>query len=404
MSDKLKDFIHKAWLDVPVVGILGGGQLARMLCQAASRIGISTVVLEKSRQCPAYGVATHFIEGDWNNAEEIIKLSRQCDVITLESEFIEASVLDRAKQSGAKIIPSPETIRTVQDKFLQKSALESHGVKLPCFESVESEEDILQLGNKWGWPLVLKTRKLGYDGKGNTTVKNAEDVPRAWQTLSGDNQPLYCEEFIHFERELAIMVCITQEEECELYPLVQTIQKNHICHEVLCPCEGEDHLINSAKQLAELSVRAVGGMGCFGVEMFENAEGELLVNELAPRVHNSGHYTIEACQTSQFENHIRSILGISLGSTKLIHPSSVMVNILGEDEGQGWPSGLLASIQSPDCYLHWYGKLESKIGRKMGHVTSVGSDLNQCRNAARQAVEIVYETTGSGEASELSNS
>lgn len=384
--------IETGWKKIPILGIIGGGQLARMLCQAASKIGVSTRVIEKTEECPASHAASELVVGDWSKSDVLIDFSAGCDVVTLESEFVEADVLKLAEEAGTTILPNSSTVRVVQDKFFQKSRLVENGVAVADFRAVSSEKELEEAGKEFGWPLVLKTRKLGYDGKGNTTVKSADDIERAWKTLGGGKVDLFCEKFIPFARELAVIVCTDLEGYCITYPLVETFQKDHICHEVLCPAEATDEHAATAIELAVSSVEAVGGIGTFGVELFETQSGEVIVNELAPRVHNSGHYTIEACYCSQFENHVRAVLNLPLGSSDLILPQSVMVNILGEKDGDGWPGGLHSTSGDRSVNIHWYGKTESRVGRKMGHVTTIGHSKEVCLLSARNVVKEIYNS------------
>ncbi len=379
------------WNNIPILGIIGGGQLAKMLCQAAGKLGVSTRVIEKSNDCPASQIASEFVVGDWEDPEVLIDFSKSCDVVTLESEFVEADILKKAEDAGTVVLPNSDSVRIVQDKYFQKTRLVENGVSVADFISVETEEELEKAGQKFGWPLVLKTRKLGYDGKGNTTVASPEDISRAWKTLGGGKVSLFCEKFVPFERELAVMVCTDTDGSTVTYPLVETFQRDHICHEVVCPAEAFDNQKQTAIDLAVDAVKSVGGIGSFGVEMFETQTGQIIVNELAPRVHNSGHYTIEGCYCSQFENHVRAVLSLPLGSTEMILPQAVMVNILGEKDGEGWPGGLPRSIGNEKVNIHWYGKTKSRVGRKMGHITSIGYSREACLKAARKAVENVYD-------------
>lgn len=372
------------------VGIVGGGQLARMLILAGAPLGLQFRILVKERECPAGQVCPDIHVGDWDNPEVLRQFGRDCDVVTLESEFVEAEALLEAESGGIRILPTPQSMATIQDKFLQKSCLESHGVPLPVFRAVNSPEEVIEAGSACGWPLVLKTRKLGYDGKGNTTIRDASDVARGWSALGAGRIPMLCEGFVSFRRELAMMITTFPDGSVKTYPVVETIQKDHICHEVLCPAQGDPAILELAARTACRAVEAVGAIGTFGVELFECHDGRVLVNELAPRVHNSGHYTIEACRTSQFENHIRAVAGLNPGSSELVYPAAVMMNILGEGSGDNWPPGLLDSLRNSSASIHWYGKTQSQVGRKMGHVTAVGASLDDCRNSATSTVRNIY--------------
>ncbi len=358
----------------PVIGIVGGGQLARMQAMAAARLGCIIHTIEKTVDCPAASVVQKHQVGDWNDPQVLLPWAEGCDLITLENEFVEASTLLKLEEAGHQVLPTASTMAVVQDKWHQKERLKEQGLEVPNFKKVDEVQDLVEFGQEHGWPVVLKKRKQGYDGKGNTTVHCAEASAEAWEHLEGAHNPLFVEAFCPFIKELAIMVIRTPSGLQATYPVVETEQKDHICHTVCAPAQVETPVKDRARALGIRAVEAVHGIGCFGVEMFLPAEGGLLINELAPRVHNSGHYTIEACPCSQFENHIRAILDWPLGSTDLVRPTATMVNLLGKSEGPAMPSGMLECLQDPEIHLHIYGKKYSKKGRKMGHLTLLGED------------------------------
>ena len=376
---------------LPLIGIIGGGQLARMQAQAASRLGCLVRTLEKTANCPAASVVHDHQVGDWNDPGTLIKWAQGCDIITLENEFVEADSLSKLEEAGFSVTPSAATMAIVQDKWIQKQRLKEEGLPVPAFESVSSEQEIKQLGEKLGWPLVLKKRKQGYDGKGNATIHNPESIAKAWSALGSGQYPLYVEAFCPFVKELAVMVVRSASGDHTEYPVVETVQKDHICHVVTAPCSIDHAQQKKASSLARNAIEAVQGLGCFGVEMFLTSEGEILINELAPRVHNSGHYTIEACPCSQFENHIRSILGWPLGDTSLVKPAAVMINLLGAGEGPPLPRGINKALQNADVHLHIYGKPDSRKGRKMGHLTLMGDHMEETtQQAVRLASQLVF--------------
>ena len=376
---------------LPLIGIIGGGQLARMQAQAASRLGCLVRTLEKTANCPAASVVDDHQVGDWNDPRTLIEWAQGCDLITLENEFVEADSLSKLEAAGFSVTPSAATMAIVQDKWIQKKRLKEQGLPVPAFESVSSEQEIKQLGEKLGWPLVLKKRKQGYDGKGNATIHNPESIAKAWSALGGGQYPLYVEAFCPFVKELAVMVVRSASGDHTEYPVVETVQKDHICHVVTAPCSIDHAQQKKASSLARNAIEAVQGLGCFGVEMFLTSEGEILINELAPRVHNSGHYTIEACPCSQFENHIRSILGWPLGDTSLVKPAAVMINLLGAGEGPPLPRGINKALQNADVHLHIYGKPDSRKGRKMGHLTLMGDHMEETtQQAVRLASQLVF--------------
>lgn len=369
--------MDKTTIATCTLGIIGGGQLARMLAQSATQLGCKIVILEKAADSPASQVASKTILGDWDDAKSLIKLAEACDVITLENEFVKASALAGLEESGkAPLFPSSRTMAVVQDKLLQKQALAAAGLPLPRFMAVASRADIERAGKEFGWPLVLKKRCNGYDGKGNFTLRTEAEISIGWDTLDGNKNALYVEEFCPFKSELAIMVTRGRDGQMVSYPLVETVQEEHICRTVVVPApilEAAPNIAEQAKQIALKAVEQVGMVGSMGVEMFLRRDDTLCINELAPRVHNSGHYTIEACECSQFENHIRAVLGWPLGSTSMRVPSACMVNLLGEGNGSGSPHGLAGALSIPGVHAHIYGKVASLKGRKMGHVTVIGS-------------------------------
>ena len=371
----------------PSVGIIGGGQLARMLAQSATSLGCDIRVVESDPDCPAASVSAELIEGSTSDLETLRKLAAQCDVVTLENEFIDSRLLAALESEGHIVRPTAATMEKVQDKLVQKEALEAAGLAVPAFRAVNSPADVAVAAESLGWPLVLKKRRNGYDGKGNATVRSADEIADAWVKLDGETCDLYVEQFCPFTAELAIIITRSAAGESVAYPLVTTVQKDHICHVVSVPAEVGPDLAAQAEAMARQAITAMGGIGSFGVEMFLLADGRVLINELAPRVHNSGHYTIEGTICSQFENHIRAVMGWPLGSTELRAPAVVMVNLLGHSEGQGSPTGLEVALSVPGAHLHLYGKALSKRGRKMGHITALGATVAEALATARSAAD-----------------
>jgi 5-(carboxyamino)imidazole ribonucleotide synthase len=258
------------------------------------------------------------------------------------------------------------------------------------FCSVDSPAALAAAGAKFGWPVVLKTRRNGYDGKGNFTLRSPADIPAAWLALRGDTNALLVEAFWPFAKELAVIVTRGRDGSTAIYPVVETEQHNHVCHLVRAPAAIPPELAERAAAIALRAVTAVGAVGSFGVELFLSAAGELAVNELAPRVHNSGHYTIEACVCSQFENHVRAVLGWPLGSTRLIAPAAVMLNLLGTHLAPGRLLGLEQALAVPGAHVHLYGKAMAGAGRKMGHVTALGQTIDEALATARLAADALH--------------
>jgi 5-(carboxyamino)imidazole ribonucleotide synthase len=375
----------------PRLGIIGGGQLAKLTALAAAQLGCEVVVLDSNRNSPAARVTSHSLVGDWNDVGDLLRLAQQVDVISIENEFLDVEALTCLERAGYKIFPRPDTLRLVQDKFRQKQTLAAAGLPLLRFAPVHERNSLLQLAHEFGWPLVLKKCRNGYDGKGNFTLRSEADIPAAWQALHGDQNELYAEEFCPFIKELALIITRGVDGRVARYPVVETVQRDHICHLVKVPAAVPIEVARSAAEIGQRAIEAIGGVGSFGVEMFLTARGEVLVNELAPRVHNSGHYTIEACACSQFENHVRALFGWPLGSTSLVSPAAAMVNLLGAAHGPGTALGLARALAVPGAHVHIYGKAMSSAGRKMGHITALGATANEAADTAVQAArEILF--------------
>jgi 5-(carboxyamino)imidazole ribonucleotide synthase len=370
------------------VGILGGGQLAKMLAQAAYRLGLNVAIIEHGEESPA-GVMTHqnFPLG-WTNNEELEKFIAVCDYVTLENEFIAPDILDYIAEKRP-VFPSPATIRLVQDKLTQKQTMKAAGIPVPQFAGFSSPEEAVVFGEENEFPFIIKTRKFGYDGYGNATVKSRHEITMAWRRFRSGDAPrdLMGERFISFEKELAVMVARNQRKEYVVYPCVETIQKNHICHEVVAPAGIDEDIQKRAQGIALAAVEAIDGIGVFGVELFLCSDGSILFNEIAPRPHNSGHYTIEACVTSQFENCLRAVCNYPLGSTSMHQQAAVMINLLGIRSGQGVPDSVVDFFKCQRASLHLYGKKDSRVGRKMGHITVLGEQAGETRQYAQKAAD-----------------
>lgn len=371
------------------IGIIGGGQLAKMLAQSATQFGCDIVVLERNDHSPASNLARETVIGNWDNPDSLLILGSLVDVVTLENEFVDADSLAALDQFGHPLWPTSATVRTVQDKLVQKTALAKAGLPVPGFVDAPEKGAIIEASKKFGWPMVLKKRRNGYDGKGNFTLRSADDIDRAWSQLGGDKNALFVEQFCPFTAELAMMLTRGQNGEIAAYPVVETIQCDHICHLVKAPAAIPSALSVRAAEVARKAVETVGAVGTMGVEMFLTSNNEILINELAPRVHNSGHYTIEACVCSQFENHIRAVLGWPLGSTAMRASAAAMVNLLGAGKGSSTPHGLAEALAVPGAHPHIYGKSVSAPGRKMGHVTALGRTLDEAVATAQKAANLI---------------
>eukprot|EP00887_Chlorella_sp_A99_P006268 scaffold3.g6268.t1 len=363
-----------------VVGVLGGGQLGKMLAQEAAKMGVRVKVLDPTPACPASPVAEQVV-GSFRDAEAVRAFAAGVDVLTVEIEHIDADAAVAA--AGVEVQPTPATLRIIQDKFVQKQHFAGAGVPLPAFQQVRCRGCAEGAGRAFGYPYMLKSRTLAYDGRGNAVVGSAEEIDAAVASLGGLEKGLYAEAWVPFVCELAVMVVRSRDGALASFPVVQTIHKDSILHTTEAPADVPPAVLASAAAAAQQAVGALQGAGVFGVEMFLLADGSVLLNEVAPRPHNSGHYTIEACPTSQFEAHLRAILGWPLGDTSLAVGSALMLNLLGEADG---PEGTRLAHEAmgrayavPGAAVHWYGKADVVRQRKIGHVTVVGADAAQAR-------------------------
>lgn len=374
------------------IGILGGGQLARMTAYAALRLGMQVHVLERTLGSPAGSIAHKEVDGVPDDHALLRSFAADCDVITLESEFINEEHLVEIERAGYTLYPSSACVGRIQDKLIQKRTLQEAGIPVAQFRAVASVDEAVTFGDEFGYPFVLKSRRGGYDGYGNATIRNTDDIADGWKRITHGElrNELYCEAFVPFVKELAIMVTRGREGEIALYPVVETVQRNHICHTVTAPAHVEDSVAAVAAEYAQRAVEAIDGVGVFGVELFLTGSGDVLVNELAPRPHNSGHYTIEGCVTSQFENHIRAVMGWPLGSTALRAPGVAMVNILGREDAEGAVENYSEILRDPDVHLHIYGKEKSRAGRKMGHITVLADSVEEAERRAVQAERLLH--------------
>lgn len=369
------------------IGIVGGGQLGRMLTLAALPLGFKVVVVDPGANSPAAQVGAQQIIGDFYDEQALRQLADQSDYLTVETEHLDTALLQELANQGTQINPSPGTIAIIQDKLAQKQFLQAAGIPVALFTEIFDETSARLALEEFDGIMILKTRRGAYDGRGNMVAKNHSDIEKAFKIF--DKQPLYAEKYVPFSKELAVMVARGLDGSTATYPVVETIQERSICVEVLAPAEINPSASAHAHQLALDVANHLEGAGVFGIEMFLTREGEIIVNEIAPRVHNSGHYTIEACVTSQFEQHIRAITGLPLGPTDMIVPAAVMINILGERNGPSMPAGIDKADAKSGTTVHLYDKSPTKIDRKMGHLTAVGSSLSEARKLARQAKALI---------------
>lgn len=379
------------------IGFLGAGQLARMSAAVAFRLGMKVAVysgsLSKTGQPPQHPLEWMTpvrYPGSFDNEQALIEFAKSCDVVTLENEFLDGSLLARVeKASGTPIYPSPESFQMMESKWLEKETFRKAGVPVTPYQKIDRVDQLKTFADRHGYPFVLKSSKGGYDGYGNVTVASVEDHANAFKQLRGDEgQELIAEAFIPFEKELAVLVARNATGSV-VYPCCETIQKDHICKTVIAPAAIAHTTAEKACEIAGRATEAINGTGLFAFEFFLTKDDELLLNESAPRPHNSGHYTIEACVTSQFENHIRAVLGLPLGSTEMRTPVAVMENVLGVHNRPAKVDGADSLWREKEVYLHVYGKSDSKVGRKMGHITVMGTDYESVQKKAGHYAEAV---------------
>ncbi|MCU4741807.1 5-(carboxyamino)imidazole ribonucleotide synthase [Halobacteria archaeon AArc-m2/3/4] len=357
----------------PTLGVVGGGQLGRMLAEAAAPLGVEVIVLDPTPDCPAALVARDQLVGDFDDEAGIRELAERADVLTFEIELADQDLLERvSEETGTPVHPRPETLRTIHDKLVQKRELREAGVPVPPFRAVDDADDVRDAIDEFGAPVMLKARTGGYDGRGNVPVESAADAEDALESVAG---PAMVESFVDFEREISA-IAVKGDDEVATFPVGENVHEEEILRETVVPARSSDEVLEKAEAVAADVLEVMDGRGVYGIELFETSDGEILLNEIAPRPHNSGHWTIEGAQSSQFEQHARAVLGWPLGSTTLRSPT-VSTNLLGDvDEPR---EAALANVdrilETDGAHLHWYGKREARPLRKLGHVTVTGDGV-----------------------------
>ncbi len=371
----------------PTVGVVGGGQLGRMLGEAAAPLGIELVVADPTPACPAAPVAREQLVGGFEDAATIRSLAERVDYLTYEIELVDPDALAAAGEAtGTPVHPAPETLRLTQDKLAEKRRLESAGVPVADFRPVGGADELRRAAADWGFPVMLKARHGGYDGRGNVLVEGPGDVEPALETVAG---PALVERFVEFDCECSV-IGVRGEDEVATYPAGENVHAEEILRETVAPARVPAAVRERAQAVASDVLALLSGRGTIGVELFA-VGGDVLVNEVAPRPHNSGHFTIEGAHASQFENHLRAVAGLPLGSTGLRGPTA-MANVLGDVEAPR-PAALDGAgrvLETPGAHLHWYGKREVRPLRKMGHVTvepTAGEGPDALLDRARDLVD-----------------
>lgn len=368
------------------LGILGGGQLGKMLVLAAHPWDVRTVVLDPSDSAPCNGIATDFVQGDFRDEETVYAFGKGVDVLTIEIEQINVDALEQLKKEGVEVHPDPAAIRIIQDKGIQKDFYASIGVPTSPYRLFASADEIrkaLQSG-ELSYPFVQKKRTEGYDGRGVSVINSVEDTERLLES------PSVVEDKIAISKEIAVIVAKGPDGTIEAFPPVEMVfnETANLVDYLACPANLSEQEAARATEIAVQVLSSLNMNGVLAVEMFVDIHGKIWVNESAPRPHNSGHHTIESCFTSQFQQHLRSILSLPLGSTKLKMPS-VMVNLLGEPgyEGPVDYEGIDKILNIGGVYLHLYGKSETRPYRKMGHATILDPDPEKALEKARKVRE-----------------
>ena len=375
----------------PTLGVVGGGQLGRMLAEAAAPLGVEVIVLDPTPECPASTVARDQIVAAFDDPDGIRALAARVDALTFEIELADPDVLAAASADhGVPVHPDPNTLETIQDKLVQTEALADAGIPVPEFAAVATVEGVQRLVEEFGG-VMLKAREGGYDGRGNVPV---HDPSAAADALAAVGTDAMAERFVDFERELAVMGIKGADGDTRTYPVTETIHREEILRESVTPARADDEVIARAEAVASDVLELLDGRGAYGIELFETADGDVAVNEIAPRPHNSGHWTIEGARTSQFENHVRAVLGWPLGPTTLAAPAAT-ANLLG-DVAETRPAtlrGVESVLAAPAADLHWYGKADARPLRKMGHLTVTAPDGGDPDALVSRARELRDATT-----------
>lgn len=378
----------------PTVGMVGGGQLARMTQPPAVALGIRLRVLAEAADAPAAQVVPDAPVGDHRDGAAVRAFAAGCDVLTFDHEHVPTGLLTDLEDEGVVVRPGPAALVHAQDKLAMRRRLTDLGVPCPRWRQVRAPADVETFAGEVGWPVVLKTGRGGYDGKGVAVVGSPDASD--WLTGSGDGADrgeMLAEEFVDFDRELAVLVARSPSGQAAAWPVVETVQADGICREVVAPAPDLDPEVAAAATRAGLRIAGeLGVVGVLAVELFRTGPGTpgpgFVVNELAMRPHNSGHWTIDGAVTGQFEQHLRAVLDLPLGDPRPRQPWSVMVNVLGGDHPDLYRAYLHVMARDPGAKVHLYGKAV-RPGRKVGHVTVCGSDLADCRARARHAAEFL---------------
>jgi 5-(carboxyamino)imidazole ribonucleotide synthase len=375
------------------IGIIGGGQIGKMIAQEAKRMSLKVVILDPTKNCPASTVCDKLIVADFKNEDKIRELAKYSDVITYEIELANSEALKNLESKKYPIFPSPHSLYLIQNKYRQKKFLQENKLPVPEFKKITSINDLSFIAEKFEYPLMLKASEDSYDGRGNYLIKCKEDIPIAYNSF--DNREIFAEKYVDFKTEISIMVARNKKGQIETFPIAENIHKNNVLDTTLVPANISPKIYKDAEIIAKNVVVCLNDIGIFGIEMFVSNKDDIFINEIAPRPHNSGHYSIEGCSISQFEQHIRTILNLPLIKPELLRPT-VMKNILGPPNFSGnyRIRGMSKLLSIPSTKIHLYGKSLTSPGRKLGHITCTGTTLDEVikrSSYAKNSIEIIVD-------------
>lgn len=375
------------------IGIIGGGQIGKMIAQEAKRMSLKVVILDPSRDCPASTLCDRLIVADFKDEDKIRDLAKSSDVITYEIELANSKALKNLELKNYPIFPSPHSLYLIQNKFRQKKFLKENNLPVPEFKKINSINDLLLAAKSFEYPLMLKACEDSYDGRGNYLIKCKEDISIAYNSFQ--NREMFAEKYVDFKTEISIMVARNKKGQIATFPIAENIHKNNVLDTTIVPANISPKIKEAAEIIAKNVVTCLNDIGIFGIELFVSNKDEVFINEIAPRPHNSGHYSIEGCSISQFEQHLRTILNFPLSKPELVRPT-VMKNILGPPNFSGTYRiiGLSKLLSLPSTKIHLYGKRITSPGRKLGHITCTGRTLEEVikrSSDAKNSIEIIVD-------------
>ncbi len=375
------------------IGIIGGGQIGKMIAQEAKRMSLKVIILDPSKDCPASTICDKLLIADFKDEDKIRELAHFSDVITYEIELANSRALKNLQLENYPIYPSPHSLYLIQNKFRQKKFLKENNLPVPEFKKIYSSADLLVVAKVFGYPFMLKACEDSYDGRGNYLIKRKEDISIAYNSFQ--NREIFAEKYVDFKKEISIMVARNKSGQIETFPIAENIHKNNVLDTTIVPANISLKIKETAEIIAKNVVTCLNDIGIFGIEMFVSNNDEIFINEIAPRPHNSGHYSIEGCSISQFEQHIRSILNFPLCKPELLRPT-VMKNILGPANflGNYKVIGLSNLLSIPSTKIHLYGKSTTSPGRKLGHITCTAPTLDEVikrSSDAKNSIEIIVD-------------